>query len=186
MRHWILAGLLIGGPATALAQSGQAYYTDAQAARGQALFKKHCSACHFAEPDPEKAKHETAGYMLAKVKVPSNLGGSYIVREVATNAEIAPSLGRNLAAGATATTTVQLIPPGQVYGPRVNQVDLRVSRQFQAGRTRIKGLLDIYNVGNVNTVLVWNNTYGRDGAAWQRPTLIISGRIFKIGGQIDF
>src|SRR5262245_53941664 len=57
---------------------GEAYYTEAQAARGQVLFKKHCSACHFAEPDPEQAKKETAGFMLGKVKSPSNLGGTYI------------------------------------------------------------------------------------------------------------
>jgi mono/diheme cytochrome c family protein len=78
MRHWMVVGLLIGVPAAAQAQSGQAYYTEAQAARGQALFKKHCAACHFAEPDPEKAKKETAGFMLARVKSPSNLGGTYI------------------------------------------------------------------------------------------------------------
>jgi mono/diheme cytochrome c family protein len=57
---------------------GEAYYTDAQAARGQALFEKHCAACHFAEPDPEKAKLEKAGFMLGKSKVISNLGAPYI------------------------------------------------------------------------------------------------------------
>src|SRR5262245_26493419 len=81
MQHrWIVILLVAALPSIARAEGvgGEAYYTEAQAVRGQALFKKHCSACHFAEPDPEKAKKETAGFMLGKVKSPSNLGGSYI------------------------------------------------------------------------------------------------------------
>ena len=35
-------------------------------------------ACHAAEPDLEKAKAEGAGFLIAKVKTPSNLGGHYI------------------------------------------------------------------------------------------------------------
>lgn len=105
---------------------------------------------------------------------------------VATNAEIAPSLGRNLSAGATSTTTVHIIPPGTMFGPRINQVDLRLTRQFTPAGLRIRANLDIYNLTNINTPLVWNNNYGRDGAVWQRPSLIVAGRIFKVGGQIDF
>ena len=56
-----------------------AYYTEAQAARGQALFEQHCGNCHFVEPDPAKAKLETRGFVIAKVKLPSNLGGTYII-----------------------------------------------------------------------------------------------------------
>jgi mono/diheme cytochrome c family protein len=83
MRTGLLVVLFVALSSAAYAADGmsEAYYTEAQAARGQALFKKHCGACHFAEPDPEKAKLETAGYPIAKQKVPSNLGGSYIVRE---------------------------------------------------------------------------------------------------------
>src|SRR5205823_9940838 len=51
-----------------------------------------------------------------------------------TNAQIAPSLGRNLAAcGAatlatcTATVTIQVVPPNTLFEPRQNQVDLRLS-----------------------------------------------------------
>jgi mono/diheme cytochrome c family protein len=84
MRYLAVAALVVVGlPRIAEAQGAglQAYYTDAQATRGAALFKKHCAACHFAEPDPDRAKRETAGYPIAKIKVPSNLGGTYIIRE---------------------------------------------------------------------------------------------------------
>src|SRR5262249_16990006 len=64
----------------ARAQEPEAYYTEAQAARGQALFDKHCGSCHAAETDLEKAKKEKRGFKLARITIPSNLGGSYIVK----------------------------------------------------------------------------------------------------------
>jgi mono/diheme cytochrome c family protein len=83
MKMWILAALLaLVSAGGAAAQEPEAYYTDAQAVRGQALFDKHCGSCHFAEPDPQKAKGNTTGFMLAKQKLPSNLaawqGGTYV------------------------------------------------------------------------------------------------------------
>jgi hypothetical protein len=105
---------------------------------------------------------------------------------VATNAEIVPTLGRNLSAGPTSTTTVQIIPPGTLYGSRVNQLDLRFSRTFNIHTARLKAMFDVYNVGNVNTVLQWNNTYGRNGATWLTPSVIVAGRVMKIGAQFDF
>ena len=57
----------------------EAYYTEVQARRGEMLFETHCGSCHFAEPDPAKAELETAGFLIAKQKLSSNLGGSYIV-----------------------------------------------------------------------------------------------------------
>lgn len=63
------------------AQAGgepEAYYTDAQATRGKVQFERHCAACHAAEPDLDKAKADGAGFLIAKVRTPSNLGGRYI------------------------------------------------------------------------------------------------------------
>ncbi len=51
----------------------------------------------------------------------------------ATNAEVAPSLGRDLSAGRTATVLVDLVPKGTMYGDRINQVDLRLAKTFRAG-----------------------------------------------------
>jgi len=103
---------------------------------------------------------------------------------VATNAQIAPSLGRNLAAGANATATLQLIAPGTLYGDRLNQLDARLSRTFKFGTNRsIQALFDFYNLLNVGPVLVLNNTFG---AAWQTPTAILSGRLLKLGVHVNF
>ena len=80
----ILAVLVVAGVAgsvPAFAQGSgepEAYYSEAQAARGKRLWDKHCAACHAAEPDAEKFKADPAGFLIAKVKTPSNLGGRYI------------------------------------------------------------------------------------------------------------
>jgi hypothetical protein len=101
-----------------------------------------------------------------------------------TNAEIRPSLGRNLATGAAGTAAVQLIQPGTMYDERLYQLDLRVSKIFRiGGHHRVQANLDIYNAGNASSILALNTTYG---ASWLRPTSILQGRLVRFGGQWDF
>lgn len=102
---------------------------------------------------------------------------------VAPNAIIAPSLGRNLAAGANGTAIVDLIRPGTMFEGRVYQVDLRLSRYFRLSRARIQGMLDAYNVMNGNAILAHNTRFG---AAWLNPTQILPARLIKFGIQFDF
>ena len=52
----------------------------------------------------------------------------------ATNAEIAPSLGRNLSAGATAQVRIGPDPAEHGLEDRIQQVDFRVTRTFRWGR----------------------------------------------------
>ena len=52
-------------------------------------------------------------------------------------------------------------------------------------------MVDVYNVLNSNTILVYSNTYGATagataGAAWQRPQVIMPGRVVKFGIQANF
>ena len=102
----------------------------------------------------------------------------------ATNAQIAPSLGRNLASGAAGTAMVPLVAPGTMFGDRLNQVDFRVSKTFTLpGSRRVQALVDVYNLFNANPVLALNTTFGPQ---WQRPTQILQGRLLKFGFQMDF
>ena len=103
---------------------------------------------------------------------------------VATNAVIAPSLGRNLATSAFAL--VPLIEPGGRYIDRLQQLDLRAARTFKAGAARIKAMVDVYNALNSSTEVLINDTYGVNGASWLQPLQILQGRYAKLGVQIDF
>ena len=102
----------------------------------------------------------------------------------APNAVIAQSLGRlptgGLAAGLTA---LNRLPPGQVYGDRVSQVDLRVSKVLKFGRTRSLIGVDLYNVFNANPGLVYNNAFA---ANWPRPTAILMPRFVRFNATVDF
>jgi hypothetical protein len=102
---------------------------------------------------------------------------------VATNTEIAPSLGRNLAAGVRGTSIVDIIPTGEMYEDRLTQLDVRFSKMLRVGQMRLQGMFDAYNVLNANTVLTATNRFG---PAWLRPTAILPARLFKVGAQLDF
>jgi hypothetical protein len=59
------------------------------------------------------------------------------------------------------------------------------------GGRRLQGMVDLYNALNGNTILVYSNTYGATagataGAAWQRPQVIMPGRVVKFGLQANF
>ena len=105
---------------------------------------------------------------------------------VAANAAIVPSLGRNLSAGANGTVTVNIVTPGSLYGDRLRQLDFRLSRTFKMGRTSIKGMFDLYNAMNRNTVNAFNTTYGTNGSSWLLPVAILPGRLAKFGFQVNF
>jgi hypothetical protein len=123
-------------------------------------------------------------------------GPPYLASYQATNAEIAPSLGRNLAACGTravctATALVPLIAPQTQFEDRRTQLDLRLSRTFRAGgRARAQANFDVYNVFNSSAILGLNNTYGRQ---WRVPVTsiatgagVLNGRLFQFSGRVSF
>ena len=111
-------------------------------------------------------------------------GPNILATQTYTNAQIAPSLGRNLGAGAGGTVAVSMIAPGTVYGDRLNQVDFRMAKTFTFAQSRrIQAIVDLYNMFNGSAVITQNNTYG---SAWLRPTQILQARLLKFGVQVDF
>jgi hypothetical protein len=77
---------------------------------------------------------------------------------------------------------VNLVQPGTIYGERVNQLDVRVSKLLRLGLTRLAVNFDLANILNDNSVLLFNNNY----AAWQVPQNIHDARLAKISVQLDF
>ncbi len=97
--------------------------------------------------------------------------------------DIRPSLGRDLSSGSNSNAAVELIAPGTMYGERLYQFDVRLAKILQVGPMRLRGMVDVFNVFNVNTVLRMNNVYGSN---WQQPALITQGRLVRFGMQVDF
>jgi hypothetical protein len=99
---------------------------------------------------------------------------------------VQPALGRPVAgAGATSTVPIDLVAPGQVWGDRVNEIDLRVAKVIRVGRTRTTAGFDVYNLINSNAVLTYNQTYNPTGS-WLAPLSVLTPRFFKLSAQIDF
>jgi len=103
---------------------------------------------------------------------------------VAPNAVVQPSLGRPLSGGANAT--VSLISPGQVYGRRMNQLDVRVARTFRFGEARAVLNLDMYNALNANPVTAVNLVFAGSGDRWLQPQGILPARVFKVSVQLEY
>jgi hypothetical protein len=97
---------------------------------------------------------------------------------------INPALGRPISGGAT-TLSVNLLAPGQQWGDRVNEIDLRFAKILRFGRTRTNVGVDIYNILNQAAILTYNQTFA-PGGAWLAPQSVLTPRFLKISAQIDF
>ena len=103
------------------------------------------------------------------------------------NAQATGTLGRNLR---LATRTIDIAEPFSLFGDRVRQLDMRVSKLFRFGGQRFQANMDIYNVANASTATFLRNTYTAPGAVtttpWQQPTQVMDGRFVKFSAQYDF
>ena len=101
----------------------------------------------------------------------------------ATNADIAPSLGRNLAGGARSVNIPVLLPYTMFEG-RIRRLDLRLTKNFTlAKRARLQANLDAYNAFNSSAIQNINTTFG---ANWLSPTQILDPRLLQISAQLSF
>src|SRR6185436_16386190 len=105
-----------------------------------------------------------------------NISGPTVTANyTATNAQIAPSLGRNLAACGTAavctaTATVPLVVPQTMFDSRLTRLDLRIGKRMNlSDRMRVQANFNIYNVFNGSAPSTLNVSYG---GLWLQPTLI--------------
>jgi hypothetical protein len=109
-----------------------------------------------------------------------------------TNAEIRPSLGRDLgqcrgAATCNASVVIDMVPPNTAFEDRLNQIDVRFTRSFRMGAVRLRGNGDVYNMFNASNVLNMTTRYaGTTGGQWLGPLQILGGRMFKFSAQLDF
>jgi hypothetical protein len=115
-----------------------------------------------------------------------SLAANYVV----PNSVIQQSLGR-LPANATAaqTTTVNLLNPGQLYTlERTNLMDMRFAKIFRFAGRRADVGMDLYNLFNSNVTSAYQQTYeyATNGAAWLRPTAIVSPRLARFHVTFNF
>ena len=70
-----------------------------------------------------------------------------------------------------------------MYGDRLNQIDLRFTKIFNAGTGRLDLNFDLYNAFNSDAITLQLNNYG---PAWQLPLTVIQPRFVKFSARWDF
>jgi hypothetical protein len=108
-------------------------------------------------------------------------GPQVLANFTATNAIVAPSLGRNLSGNAS-NIVVNVLEPGTLYGERMNQLDLRVGKILRYGRVRTTASIDLYNALNANPVLTESRAFG----TWRRPQKVLGPRFVELVLKMDF
>jgi hypothetical protein len=131
-----------------------------------------------------------ASYLVPKIDVQlaatfqSKPGAMLAANYAAPNPAVVPSLGRSLS-GNAANVTVNLLVPGQMYGDRINQLDLRAAKILKMGRTRTMLAVDVYNALNSSAVLSYNTMFV-PGGTWLQPVGILTPRLMRLTAQVDF
>ncbi len=128
----------------------------------------------------------SATYQFTRGVQTGGAGPSIQANWAVVNSVIQPFIGAPWT-GAN-SRTVQLIREGLDFGRQnLNQIDLRASKRFTLGRTRLRFDVDLYNVTNSNWPYTLNSNFSTAAtSAWLRPTNALQSRFFKIGAQIDF
>jgi hypothetical protein len=105
------------------------------------------------------------------------------------NAVVAQSLGRLPNGGqANGTTIVNLLTPGELYGPRVTQVDMRFAKVLKFGATRADIGVDLYNLFNTSTGVgfIESYDYATNGATYMQPNAIVAPRFVRVNLRFNF
>ncbi len=188
--HPQISGTISAGSVTAIGVRSDAYCTNEK----QSLWNGVGSQVKFQIVYPLPKEFVIAATIKHLPGIPQIATVTY------TNTAVAASLGRNLVACADATSActqtvnINVQQPGTLFDERLNQVDLRMTRRFRVGKMRIQGVAELYNalsdrVSQANTE-TWGtatgaNTFAQSGV-WLRPSLLLGGRLFKFGAQVDF
>jgi hypothetical protein len=111
-----------------------------------------------------------------------SLNANYVVPA----ATITPILGRPLANNA-ANVTLNLVKPGDIYGPRLNAVDFRFAKIVRFGRTRTTVGVDLFNALNSNTPTGFSQTFNPNNpTAYLQPTTVLNPRFTRFQFTVDF
>jgi hypothetical protein len=114
-------------------------------------------------------------------------GSSRVASYQMTAAQFLAATGQPLRPGLT-SATVDLLLPGDIYGDRVNNLDMRFAKIVRYRRTRANVGLDLYNIMNANTPVAYQSVYNATPAnnTWFNPTAVLQPRFMRVSVQFDF
>ena len=103
---------------------------------------------------------------------------------VISGAEIAAALGRQPAAGARATASVELTRAAAAASREsIEPVELRALASVQPRRRRVQPGIELHNALNASTV---HTLVTRYGPVWEGVRGVLTPRLIKLAVQVDF
>ncbi len=90
-----------------------------------------------------------------------------------------------LAASGVANLQVPLVAPETEFTPRINQVDFSVTKRIRFGRVNATPKLDLFNALNSDDYSSVS-TVQFGAAAYNRPSVILQGRIIRVGVDVTW
>jgi hypothetical protein len=114
-------------------------------------------------------------------------GGSRSANFQMSAAQFLAATGRPLRTGLT-SQTVDLLSPGDLYGDRVNVVDMRFAKVLRFGNKRANLGVDLYNMFNRNTPSSYEQVFdpANNGSRWMQPSGVLLPRFARLNVQFDF
>jgi hypothetical protein len=95
------------------------------------------------------------------------------------NALVLPAL----AASGLSNISIPLVAPETEFTPRINQLDLSVSKRFEFGALTVLPKLDIFNSLNSDDyTAVVTSQFGAQ--TYKQPSVVLQGRIIRLGADI--
>jgi hypothetical protein len=96
------------------------------------------------------------------------------------------TVGQRIIPGLTQSgLTIPLVAAQTEYAPRLTQVDFSFAKNFSVGRVRVNPKLDLFNAFNSDDYTAVTSTqYG--AATYKRPSVILQGRIIRIGADLKW
>jgi hypothetical protein len=132
------------------------------------------------------------GAIQTSATMQSYPGQPQLASYVYSNAQILPSLQRNLgscgtAATCTGTSTITFEPNYSAFEKRYQQFDIRFAKDVKISKTHVQGIIDLFNAFNARPVLGLTTRYsGTTGGSFLSPTSTLVGRLVKFSAQVNF
>jgi hypothetical protein len=145
---------------------------------------RYCDQSKFTIPLLTTAKVSgsyplTYGVRLSAV-LQSSPGDPLVTTYVVTAANFLAATGVRM--GQSSVTIAKLNKPGEQYLPRVNQLDMTISKSFKIGSARVSPEFSLFNMLNANPILSESTAYPAVGT----PLRILDGRLLRFQAQIRF
>jgi hypothetical protein len=96
-------------------------------------------------------------------------------------ADAAAQIGRPL--NVTGPLTVNLLAPGQQYGPRIRQWNFGAKKPIRFGSQRLTLGLDLYNLTNNNVTTTFNPVFVPNVSGWNSPTSYMNPRVVRLNAE---